>query len=214
MSEKTIKNIGWIGTGVMGKSMCDFLVKKGYNVAVYNRTQSKIKDLIDQGASTLELTKESFQKHDLDVLIVMVGAPKDVRQVLLNTPDKDSNLLSFMKPGSIVIDHTSSSADLAIELSNYCKDRNVSSIDAPVTGGDVGAKNGTLAILAGCDDEQAIERVSELIGCYSKKLTNFGKAGLGHQAKMANQICLAQTMLGVVESLMYGYSVGLDLELM
>ena len=144
----------------------------------------------------------------------MLGAPKDVREILLNTPDEKSNLISFLKPGSIVIDHTSSSPDLAIEISNYTKSKSIVSIDAPVTGGDLGAKNGTLALLCGCDNKEDLDRVQDILSCYSKKVTHFGKAGSGHQAKMANQICVAQTMVGVAESLMYGYTAGLDLELM
>ena len=197
--KNAIKNIGWIGTGVMGHPMCNYLVKsKKYNVFVYNRTMSKCDDLIKEGASCLELTPEGFKSHDLDVLILMVSRPVDVKETLMGK----HNLVSLMKPNSLVIDHTSSSPALAEEINEYAKNlgTNVQIIDAPVTGGDIGAKAGTLSIMVGCDNQLAYDRATEIMNHYSKMTTLLGKSGSGHHTKMANNLALAINISGMCEA--------------
>ena len=151
-----IKHIGWIGTGVMGKSMAKHLIEKGYTMSVFTRTKSKAEELINLGASfksPIEIAQEC------DALFLMLGYPKDLRNVLFL---EEGGILQHLKTGSILVDHTTSAPGLAIEIHDTAKLRGVSCIDAPVSGGDVGAKNGQLAIMCG-GDKETFEKVSLLI---------------------------------------------------
>ena len=196
--------IGWIGTGVMGKSMCAHILKAGYKVSVYNRTKEKAKELIDMGAVWCSNPKEVAEKSD--IVFTIVGFPHDVEDVYIG----DNGVLKAIKKGSIIVDMTTSEPSLAQRVYKEAKKIGVSSIDAPVSGGDVGAKNGTLAIMAG-GDKETYEKVFPFFELMGKNIAYMGKAGAGQHTKMSNQILIASTMIGVVESLLYAYKAGNDL---
>ena len=198
------KDIGWIGTGVMGKSMCAHILKAGYNVSVYNRTKEKAKELIDMGAVWCSNPREVAEKSD--IVFTIVGFPHDVEDVYLG----EIGVLKAIKKGSIVVDMTTSEPSLAQRVYEEAKKIGVSSIDAPVSGGDVGAKNGTLAIMAG-GDKETYEKMFPFFELMGKNIAYMGKAGAGQHTKMSNQILIASTMIGVVESLLYAYKAGNDL---
>ncbi len=196
--------VGWIGTGVMGKSMCAHILKAGYNVSVYNRTKEKAKELIDVGAVWCSNPKEVAEKSD--IVFTIVGFPHDVEDVYLG----ENGVLKAIKKGAIIVDMTTSEPSLAQRVYEEAKKIGVSSIDAPVSGGDVGAKNGTLAIMAG-GDKETYEKVFPFFELMGKNIAYMGKAGAGQHTKMSNQILIASTMIGVVESLLYAYKAGNDL---
>lgn len=202
--ETLIKEIGWIGTGVMGKSMCKHLLRSGYSLSVFNRTKSKTDDLLASGAVFLTPV-EIAQK--CDTVFLMLGYPQDIEDVLFN---KEA-ILNHLKPGAILVDHTTSSPKLAERIYAECKTKGVSSLDAPVSGGDVGAKEGKLVIMTG-GDEAAFNKVTPIFKSYGTNIKLMGGPGKGQHTKMVNQIIIVNTMLGVVEGLIYGYKAGLDLE--
>lgn len=199
--------IGWIGTGVMGVSMLKHLMDDGYSALVYNRTKAKAESSIAAGAvwkdSPMEVAAEA------DVIFTIVGFPQDVEEVYFG----EKGILKSARSGSIVVDMTTTRPSLAVKIYEQGKERGVKSIDAPVSGGDVGAKNGTLSIMIGGDkgDVDALMPIFELMG---KNMVYEGKAGSGQHTKMCNQITIAGTMIGVCESLLYGYKAGLDLGVM
>ncbi|KAJ0232071.1 3-hydroxyisobutyrate dehydrogenase [Hirschfeldia incana] len=195
--------IGWIGTGVMGRSMCGHLIKAGYSVTVFNRTVSKAQPLLDMGA-TLADSPNSLASQS-DVVFSIVGYPSDVRRVLL---DPTSGALSGLSSGGVLVDMTTSEPSLAEEISESASSVNCFSIDAPVSGGDLGAKNGKLSIFAG-GDEATVKRLDPLFSLLGK--VNFmGASGKGQFAKLANQITIASTMVGLVEGIVYAHKAGLD----
>ncbi|KAF2285215.1 hypothetical protein GH714_039029 [Hevea brasiliensis] len=198
--------VGWIGTGVMGRSMCAHLIKAGYTLTVFNRTLSKAQPLVDMGAhlaqSPLAVASNS------DVVFSIVGFPSDVRHVLL---DPTTGALQGLRPGGVLVDMTTSDPSLASEISAAASAKNCHSIDAPVSGGDRGAKNGTLAIFAG-GDEGVIHRLNPLFALMGK-VNYMGAPGKGQFAKLANQITIASTMVGLVEGIVYAYKAGLNVEL-
>jgi len=196
--------VGWIGTGVMGKSMCAHILKAGYKVSVYNRTKEKAKELIDMGAVWCSNPKEVAEKSDK--VFTIVGFPHDVEDVYLG----ENGVLKAIKKGAIIVDMTTSEPSLAQRVYEEAKKLGVSSIDAPVSGGDVGAKNGTLAIMAG-GDKETYEKVFPFFELMGENIAYMGKAGAGQHTKMSNQILIAGTMIGVVESLLYAYKAGNDL---
>jgi 3-hydroxyisobutyrate dehydrogenase len=199
------EEIGWIGTGVMGKSMCAHLLKAGYSVSVYNRTKSKAEELINNGAIWCSNPKEVAERGN--IIFTIVGFPNDVKEVYLG----DNGILQGAKKGSIIVDMTTSEPSLAQEIYKRAKLKEISSIDAPVSGGDIGAKQGTLAIMAG-GDKVTYNIVLPLFQLMGKNIAYMGKAGAGQHTKMSNQILIASTMIGVVESLIYAYKAGNDLE--
>ncbi len=198
------ERIGWIGTGVMGQSMCSHILKAGYKVSVYTRTKNKADALINQGAEWCTTPKEVDEKSDL--IFTIVGFPHDVEEVYFGT----NGILEGVKTGSIVCDMTTSEPTLAKKIYEEAKQKGVSSIDAPVSGGDVGAREGTLAIMTG-GDKDAYEKILPLFELMGKNISLLGPAGAGQHTKMSNQILIASTMLGVVESLQYAYKAGNDL---
>jgi len=198
------KKIGWIGTGVMGSSMCAHILDAGHEVAVYNRTKSKAQELLDAGAEWCENSKKVAQKSE--IIFTIVGFPKDVEQVYLGT----DGVLEGVSEGNIIVDMTTSEPILAERIYEKAKDKGVSSLDAPVSGGDVGAKEGTLAIMIG-GDEDIYEEILPLFELMGKNIAYMGEAGAGQHTKMSNQILIASTMIGVVESLLYAYKAGNDL---
>jgi 3-hydroxyisobutyrate dehydrogenase len=198
------KRIGWIGTGVMGKSMCSHIIKAGYKVSVFNRTKEKANELIELGAQWCPNPKEVAENSD--IVFTIVGFPIDVKEVYLG----ENGVFSGIKEGSIVVDMTTSEPTLAQLIYDEAKKKGVFSIDAPVSGGDVGAREGTLAIMAG-GDKDIFDQVLPLFELMGKNIAYMGKAGAGQHTKMSNQILIASTMIGVVESLLYAYKAGNDL---
>ena len=198
-------DIGWIGTGVMGNSMCRHIIEGGHRVIVYNRTRDKTKNLIELGAlwadSPYDVAKNS------EVIFTIVSTPDDVRDIYLS----DKGILNGVKGGGIVVDMTTSSPKLAEEIYEIAKKKGIQSLDAPVSGGDIGAKNATLSIMVG-GDKDTFDRVLPLFKLMGKNITYMGGAGKGQHTKMANQIHIATTMIGAVESLLYGYKAGLNLD--
>jgi 3-hydroxyisobutyrate dehydrogenase len=198
-----MEKIGWIGTGVMGKSMCLHVLKKGYGVSVHNQTKEKTDDLCRQGAVWFDTPGDVAAQSD--IIFTMVGEPADVEQVVLG----GGGILERIRPGAVIVDMTTSEPSLAQRIYKEAKGKSVSSLDAPVSGGDVGAREGTLAIMVGGDDAvfKKVLPVFELMG---KNIARMGGPGMGQHTKMSNQILIAGTMIGVVESLLYAQKAGLD----
>jgi 3-hydroxyisobutyrate dehydrogenase len=200
-----MKKIGWIGTGVMGKSMCVHILKKGYVLSVYNRSREKAGELCKDGASWLATPGDVAAASD--VTFTMVGEPPDVEQVILGK----GGVLERSRPGSVIVDMTTSEPSLARRIYEEAKSKSVSSLDAPVSGGDIGAREGTLAIMVG-GDEEAFKRVLPVFELMGKNIAYMGGPGMGQHTKMSNQIVIATAMVGVVESLLYARRAGLDLD--
>ena len=197
--------VGWIGTGVMGRWMCQHLMTKGYQATVYNRTKEKTQPLVEAGAVSAESPKAVAERSD--VTFAIVGFPKDVREVFLGP----QGALAGSKTGAILLDMTTSEPSLAIEIYNAAKAKGIGSVDAPVSGGDVGAKNAALSIMVG-GDKEVVEAVRPLLECMGKTVVHQGAPGAGQHTKMVNQILIASNMIGVCEALLYGYKAGLDLK--
>ncbi len=195
--------IGWIGTGVMGRWMCQHLMTKGYSATVFNRSKEKTQPLIESGAKWADSPKAVAETSD--VIFAIVGFPKDVREVFLGT----QGALAGSKQGAILVDMTTSEPSLAIEIHQAGKAKGVGSVDAPVSGGDVGAKNAALSIMVG-GDKEVVEAVRPLFDCMGKTVVHQGPPGAGQHTKMVNQILIASNMIGVCEALLYAYKAGLD----
>jgi 3-hydroxyisobutyrate dehydrogenase len=202
-----MSNIGWIGTGVMGRPMASHLVKAGHNLTVFTRTRSKAKKLIDMGAKWADSPQKTAKNQDF--VCTMVGYPEDVREVVFGK----EGIMNTIKPGSIFIDFTTSKPSLAIKIAEALKDKEVSSLDAPVSGGDVGAQNATLSIMVG-GDKKSFNVARPILERLGKTIILQGGPGAGQHTKMCNQIQVAGTMIGMVEALVYGAKAGLDLETM
>jgi len=197
--------IGWIGTGVMGRWMCEHAMSKGFAATVYNRSRDKAQPLLDKGAKFADTPKAVAEQSD--VVFAIVGFPKDVREVFLGS----DGALAGSKPGTILVDMTTSEPGLAAEIYAAAKAKGVHSLDAPVSGGDVGAKNAALSIMIG-GDKAAVDAVSPIFAAMGKTIVHQGPAGAGQHTKMVNQILISSTMIAVCEGLMYGYKAGLDME--
>jgi 3-hydroxyisobutyrate dehydrogenase len=207
MSDLSSFRISWIGTGVMGLSMCGHLLAKGAQVAVFTRTAGKAKPLLDQGATWAESPRSAAERSD--IVFTMVGFPADVRAVYFS----EDGIVAGTRAGSVLVDMTTTEPSLAVEIASAAAARQAQALDAPVSGGDVGARNATLSIMAG-GDAAALERVRPLLEAMGKTIVHEGGAGSGQHTKMCNQIVIAGTMIGVCESLVYGARAGLDLETM
>jgi 3-hydroxyisobutyrate dehydrogenase len=197
--------IGWIGTGVMGRWMCHHLMTKGYSATVYTRSRDKAKVLLDAGAAWADSPRAVAERSD--VVFAIVGFPADVREVFLGL----QGALSGSKSGNVLVDMTTSEPSLAREIHAAAKAKGVGSVDAPVSGGDVGAKEARLSIMVGGDAE-VVESVRPLLECMGKTIVHQGPAGAGQHTKMVNQVLIATNMIGVCEALLYGYKAGLDLK--
>lgn len=197
--------VGWIGTGVMGQAMCGHILSAGYSVTVFNRTLSKAQILCDRGAIIADSPKSVAAESD--IVFTIVGYPKDVREVIIG----ENGVLQGLKPGGTVVDMTTSEPSLAREIFDYAKQKGCESVDAPVSGGDNGAKAGTLAIFAG-GEETVVEKLKPLFDCMGK-VTYMGGPGLGQCTKLGNQITIASTMVGLVEGMVYAHKAGLDVEM-
>ncbi|MGQ9616226.1 MAG: NAD(P)-dependent oxidoreductase [Spirochaetota bacterium] len=203
--EEKRQRVGWIGTGVMGSAMCGHILKEGYPVTVFNRTRSKAEELLKNGARWAESPCKVAECSD--VVFTMVSFPKDVREVVLS----DKGVLSGLKSGRIIVDMSTSSPGLAVEIYNEAKKRYIRALDAPVSGGDIGARNATLSIMAG-GDRDTFDAVLPLFMLMGKNITYMGGPGKGQHTKMVNQIHIASTMMGAVECLLYAKKAGLDPE--
>jgi 3-hydroxyisobutyrate dehydrogenase len=197
--------VGWIGTGVMGRWMCQHLMSKGYSATVFTRSKEKAQPLIDLGAKLVDSPQAVAEQSD--VIFAIVGFPPDVREVFLG----EQGALGGSKPGTVLIDMTTSEPSLAVEIFQAAKAKGVHSLDAPVSGGDVGAKNAALSIMIGGEAE-AVEAVTPLFEAMGKTIVHQGAPGAGQSTKMVNQILISSTMIAVCEALLYGYKSGLNLE--
>ncbi|KAH6779032.1 6-phosphogluconate dehydrogenase family protein [Perilla frutescens var. hirtella] len=204
ISPSTTK-LGWIGTGVMGRSMCSHLLKAGYTVTVFTRTQSKAESLLSMGAHWANSPKSLAAQSD--VVFSIVGYPSDVRHVIL---DPASGALGGLRPGGVVIDMTTSDPSLAVEIHSAAASAGCSSIDAPVSGGDRGARLAALSIFAG-GEETLVNRLTPLLNCLGR-VYYMGSPGKGQFCKLANQVTIASTMVGLCEGLVYAHKAGLDLD--
>lgn len=202
-----MKKIGFIGVGIMGKSMVRNLRKAGYEVAIYTRTKAKAEDVIAEGAVWCDTAAECAKGSD--VVITIVGYPKDVEEVYFG----DNGIIANADPGTYVIDMTTTSPRLAVRIWEEAEKAGLHAVDAPVTGGDTGAKAGTLTILAGGkkEDFDACVPVFEAMG---KNINYEGKAGNGQHTKMCNQIAIAGALAGACEAMVYAKNTGLDVDTM
>ena len=199
----TSQRIGWIGTGVMGASMCGHLLAAGNRLTVFSRTRDKAATLLEKGASWAATPKDVAQQSD--IVFTMVGFPEDVRKVILG----EQGVLAGTKTGDTLVDMTTSSPDLAHTIHSECISRGVRSLDSPVSGGDVGAREATLAIMVG-GDQAVYDAVKPLLDIMGKTISLMGGNGAGQHTKMTNQILIAGTMIGVVECLLYAQHAGMD----
>ena len=196
-------SIGWIGTGIMGVPMCGHLLRAGYRVFVFNRTEEKAGELLDEGAvwcdSPIEVAREA------DVIFTIVGYPDDVREVYFGS----KGLLAEPASGRVFIDMTTTEPTLAREIYEKALGSGCFSLDAPVSGGDVGAVRGELSIMVG-GDEEVFDSIKPLLALLGGNIVYQGKAGSGQHAKMCNQITVAGVMIGICENLIYCKKAGLD----
>jgi 3-hydroxyisobutyrate dehydrogenase len=196
--------LGWIGTGVMGSSMCGHLIAKGFAATVYNRTKDKAKGLIEKGAKWADSPKAVSEQSD--VVFTIVGFPSDVRNVVLGSDGS----LAGSKTGNILVDMTTSEPSLAVEIAEAARKKGVHSVDAPVSGGDVGAREARLSIMLG-GEKEVVEALKPCWEAMGKTIIHQGGHGAGQHTKMANQILIASNMIGVCEALLYSFKSGLDL---
>jgi 3-hydroxyisobutyrate dehydrogenase len=199
--------IGWIGTGIMGRSMCGHLLAAGSPVTVFSRTRAKADPLVAEGAAWAD--SPAAVARASDIVFTRVGVPADVREVYFGRV----GITSALKRGAIAVDMTTTEPSLAIEIAAAAAARGGRAVDAPVSGGDVGARNATLSIMVG-GDADAVAAVRPLFERLGKNIVHQGGPGAGQHTKMCNQIVIAGTMIGVCESLVYGAKAGLNLETM
>ena len=196
--------IGWIGAGVMGASMCGHLVDKGFQATLYTRSREKAEPLLEKGAAWADSPRQVAEQSD--VIFSIVGFPRDVRAVML----AEDGALAGCQEGNILVDMTTSEPSLAVEIYEAAGARGVHSVDAPVSGGDVGATNGTLSIMIG-GDQDVVEALQPCWEAMGQTIVYQGAAGAGQHTKMVNQTLIATNMIGVCEALLYAHQAGLDL---
>ena len=201
----TTLRVGWIGTGVMGLSMAGHILKAGFPLTVYSRTRSKSQPLLDKGAHWADSPADVARNSD--VVFSIVGFPADVEAVMLG-PD---GALSGLAQGGILCDMTTSSPALAARIAQEAAARGCAALDAPVTGGDIGAREARLSIFVG-GDAAVCERIRPCLEVMGTSIMHCGAAGSGQQAKLANQIAVAGVMFSVCESLLYAQEAGLDVD--
>ena len=197
--------VGWIGLGVMGRSMCGHLMDKGFDATVYTRTRATADSVLEKGAQWADTPKAVAEQSD--VVFTIVGFPSDVQEVLLGT----EGVLAGCEPGNVIVDMTTSDPSLAGEIYEVAKANGVSSVDAPVSGGDVGAQEARLSIMIGGDAEP-VEALAPCWEAMGKRIVRQGGPGAGQHTKMVNQTLIASGMIGVCEGLLYAYKAGLDLD--
>lgn len=199
------KTVGFIGLGVMGNSMASHILEAGYPVLVYTRTKQKAEEILNKGAVWQETVKDLSEKAD--IIITMVGYPSDVEEIYLG----ENGILRHAKEGAFVIDMTTSKPSLAKKIAEKAKEKSIHALDAPVSGGDIGARNGTLAIMAG-GEKEAFEACLPLFSVMGENIQYQGPAGSGQHTKMCNQIAIATGMVGVAEAMAYAEKSGLNPE--
>ena len=204
---RTIPRIGWIGTGVMGAAICGHILDHDYPLAVFNRTKAKAQPLLKRGATWAESPSAVAERSE--IVFTMVGFPRDVREVYFG----DRGLLNSARAGIVFVDMSTTEPSLAREIYAAAKDKDVAAVDAPVSGGDIGARNATLSIMVG-GDADVVEKLRALFELMGKTIIHQGGPGSGQNAKLCNQIIIAGTMIGICESLLFGYKAGLNLETM
>ncbi len=197
--------IGWIGTGVMGASMCGHLLRAGFAATVFNRTKAKAEPLLAAGAHWAESPKQVAEASD--VVFTIVGYPADVRQVILGP----AGALAGCRPGNIIVDMTTSEPSLAVVIAEAAARVGVHAVDAPVSGGDVGAREAQLSIMIGGEPD-VIDALTPCWQAMGKTFVRQGGPGAGQHAKLVNQILIASNMVGVCEGLLYAYKAGLNLD--
>lgn len=198
-----MKKLAFIGTGVMGKSIVRHLLKANYAVTIYSRTKSKAESLLEAGATWANTAREATE--NADVIFTMVGYPTDVEHVYFG----EEGIFEGGGAGKVVVDMTTSSPELAKRIAAYATELQMSSIDAPVSGGDTGAQNGVLSIMCG-GDKEVFESLRPVMENFGKGIVYQGDAGAGQHTKMANQIAIATNMIGVCEAIVYAEKAGLD----
>lgn len=199
------EKIGFIGTGVMGASMVRHLLQAGHEVHVYNRTKSKTDDLVKAGAVWHD--SPAIVTAHANVIITIVGYPTDVEETYFG----EDGIIAAAKPGDVLIDMTTSKPSLALKIYEAAKEKQVEALDAPVSGGDKGARNGTLTTMVG-GGVKTFDRVKVILDTFSSKVMLQGPAGSGQHTKMANQIMIAGTMVGMTELMVYAKAAGLNVE--
>lgn len=197
--------IGWIGLGVMGRSMCAHLIDRGFSATVYTRTRETADSVLEQGATWADTPKSVAERSD--VIFSIVGFPRDVREVVLGP----EGALAGCEAGNVLVDMTTSEPSLAVEIHEAAKAKGVASVDAPVSGGDVGAQEARLSIMIG-GDADVVAALNPCWQAMGKVIVRQGGAGAGQHTKMVNQILIASGMIGVCEGLLYAYKAKLDLE--
>jgi 3-hydroxyisobutyrate dehydrogenase len=185
--------------------MCEHAMNRGYSATVYNRSAEKAQPLVEQGARLAQTPKAVAEQSD--IVFAIVGFPKDVREVFLGA----AGALAGSKAGTVLVDMTTSEPSLAREIYEAAKGRGVAALDAPVSGGDVGAKNAALSIMIG-GDKDVVAAVQPVFECMGKTIVHQGGPGAGQHTKMVNQILISSNMIAVCEALLYGHKAGLDLE--
>ena len=198
------QSIGWIGTGVMGAPMCGHLLSAGYTVHVTSRTRSKAEELIAQGANWCDTASQVAALAD--IVFTMVGKPDEVRDVYFG----EHGVFAGLRAGAVIGDMGTTPPSLTAEIADRATAMQAHAVDAPVSGGDVGARNASLSIMAG-GDESVVNILYPLFNCMAKTVAWMGGAGNGQHTKMANQLAVAGTMIGVCEALVYASRAGVDL---
>ena len=196
--------IGWIGTGVMGSSMCGHLMTAGFSATVYNRSREKADELVAQGAQWADSPRAVAEQSD--IIFTIVGFPADVRTVVLG----EDGCLAGGEAGNVLVDMTTSEPSLAVEIAEAAEAKGMHSVDAPVSGGDVGAKEARLSIMIG-GDKDVVDALQPCWQAMGKTIVHQGGPGAGQHTKMVNQTLIATNMIGVCEALLYGHQAGLDL---
>lgn len=200
-----MKKIGFIGVGIMGKSMVRNLMKAGFEVTIYTRTKEKVLDVLNEGAIWTDSISQCVK--DREVVLTIVGYPKDVEEVYFS----ESGILENAEEGAYVIDMTTTKPSLAIKIYEEAKRKGLKALDAPVTGGDTGAKAGTLTILVG-GEEKDFMACKPLLEAMGENIQYMGQAGNGQHTKMANQIAIAGAISGVCEAMTYADRIGLEVD--
>jgi 3-hydroxyisobutyrate dehydrogenase len=200
-----MSKIGWVGIGVMGRSMCGHLLAAGHEVKVHTRTKASAQSTIAAGAQWCDTPGDVAR--DSEFVFTIVGYPADVRAVYLG----EGGLVDQAAPGAVLVDMTTSEPALATEIYQAARARGVAALDAPVSGGDLGARGASLAIMVG-GEQEPFDRTLPLFEKMGKNIRLMGAPGAGQHTKMSNQILIAGTMIGVVESLLYAVKSGLDVD--
>ncbi|MAI56792.1 MAG: oxidoreductase, partial [Gammaproteobacteria bacterium] len=204
------KTLAFIGLGVMGYPMAGHLAKAGYEVRVFNRAASVAQKWVDEfGASSNCSMHESpkLAAQEADVVLMCVGNDDDVRSVVYG----DMGVLGGIKGGAILVDHTTASQQLALELAGQCAAKEIGFLDAPVSGGQAGAESGALTVMVGGAQED-YQKINPILNTYAKKTELMGEVGCGQLTKMVNQICIAGILEGLAEGLHFGQQAGLDIK--